>query len=189
MKRTEIKFITEIGIFSAIALALDYVAGVYSNFIWPLGGSISIAMVPIFIMAFRWGLKGGLFTGLIVGTVQIIWSLSGEAHHPIQIILDYPVAYGVVGIAGIYAKKIAQAQNVEKLYYLSTAIIIGGGLRFFPHAISGYVYFRQYTPEGLPIIPWIIIYNLGYLIPSIILSILILRLIVKKREELITYNN
>ena len=63
MKNKELRFIAEIGIFTALGLVLDYAAGWYSNFIFPSGGSISIAMVPIFIIAFRWGLKGGLTVG------------------------------------------------------------------------------------------------------------------------------
>lgn len=186
---TQIRFITEVAVFSAIALVLDFIAGWYSNFIWPLGGSISIAMVPIFIMSFRWGLKGGLLTGLVVGSLQILWANPAEAPHPLQIILDYPLAYTLVGFSGLYAKKIANSENAAKLYYITIAIIVGGVLRYIPHVISGYVFFRhnllEDLPNYIPVISFILVYNLGYLVPSIFLSIIVIRLIVRKRVDLI----
>lgn len=189
MKKTSIRFITEIGIFSAVGLAIDFLAGLYSDIIWPLGGSISITMVAIFLMAYRWGLKGGLITGLLIGTIQILWAGSG-AVYPLQIILDYVLAYTVVGVAGFYSKKIAYQQELTgKLYYVTNGIILAGVLRTIIHIISGYVYFREYTPEGLEKIKltWSIIYNLGYMVPSIILCLIIVRVIYAKYHSLVEY--
>lgn len=41
-------FMTEVAIFASLALLLDMVSGFIFSRIWPQGGSISIAMVPIF---------------------------------------------------------------------------------------------------------------------------------------------
>ena len=62
-----ILFAAEVAIFSALALALDFICGLYLSFAWLNGGSISIAMVPIFIMCYRWGPKGGFLTALLTG--------------------------------------------------------------------------------------------------------------------------
>lgn len=180
----DVKFIAEIGIFSGIALVLDLIAGLYSNVIWSMGGSISIAMVPIFIMAFRWGLKGGIISGLVVGVIQILWA--GQIFHPAQIIMDYPLAYGLVGVAGAYAKKVQNFEGAGKYYYLNLGIIIGGALRLITHILSGYIYFSEYTPDGFDALPWSIIYNMGYMIPSIILCGIIIRILAIKSPKLIT---
>src|SRR5690606_1335246 len=105
MRNNGVRFISEMGIFIALRLVLALLAGLYSYSIWPLGGSISIAMIPIFIMSFRYGLKGGLVSGFAVGSIQILWGGSGLVHW-IQVLLDYTLAYAVVGLAGIYARKI-----------------------------------------------------------------------------------
>src|SRR5690554_2709142 len=186
--RKDIKFIAEIGMFAGIGLVLDLLASVYSRFIWTMGGSISFAMVPIFIMAFRWGLKGGLLTGLIVGVVQILWAGSGWGH-PAQIILDYPLAYGLVGVAGILSKKIFNNEGAARLYYINFAIIIGGGLRTLSHILSGYIFFSAYTPDGYDALPWSIIYNLGYMVPSILISSIVIRIIAAKNPKIITLEN
>ena len=60
-KRSNTLFLVEVAVFSALAYLLDLVSGLLSLKIWPQGGSISIAMIPIFIMAFRWGIKGGYY--------------------------------------------------------------------------------------------------------------------------------
>lgn len=189
MRNNGVRFISEMGIFIALGLVLDFLASLYSNSIWPLGGSISIAMIPIFIMSFRYGLKGGLVSGFAVGSIQILWGGSGLVHW-IQVLLDYTLAYAVVGLAGIYARKIHNEENVAaKLYYTNNAILIGGALRTILHIISGYVYFSAYAPEGLKELPfaWSIIYNLGYMVPSIIICLILMRVIVKKYTNLIEY--
>lgn len=63
------RFMTEVAMMTALGIILDYLAGVFSIKLWPNGGSISIAMIPILLMGFRYGLKGGLLTGFLVGTI------------------------------------------------------------------------------------------------------------------------
>lgn len=185
----EIRFIVEVGIFSAIGLVLDYLAGVLTGFIWPLGGSISITMTVILVMAYRWGLKGGLITGLLVGTIQLLWAKSSYLIHPIQIILDYPLAYTLVGLAGIYFHKLKKAEATGKLYFITIGALIGGALRTISHIISGYVYFGEWVPdyfkdEGL-FITWSILYNVGYMLPSIILCLILIIQMVKRVPNLL----
>src|SRR5699024_11747938 len=40
--------------------------------IWAQGGSISLVMIPIFLLSFRWGLKGGLVGGALLGILKLI---------------------------------------------------------------------------------------------------------------------
>lgn len=58
-------FLVEVAIFTALALLLDILPIGFK--LWPQGGSVSFAMIPIFIVAFRWGLKGGLYQGFFGG--------------------------------------------------------------------------------------------------------------------------
>ena len=120
MRNNRLLFMVEIAVFSALALIFDLLANVVSFSLWPQGGSVSISMVPVFLMAYRWGVKGGLTTGLLLGLLQII---SGTAYimHPIQGLLDYIVAYTVVGFAGIafrYAKDNKAKRNMKTSFVL-----------------------------------------------------------------------
>jgi thiamine transporter len=179
--------------FTAVGLVLDYLAGLYSKVIWENGGSISLAMTAIFIMAYRWGLKGGLTTGLLIGSLQILYSFSGEIVHPLQVFLDYIFAYTSVGFAGMFAKKIAKAEPTGKLYYITMGVILASSIRLLMHIISGWVYFREYIPseiiESYHWFYWSIIYNMGYMIPSTILSLIPLLIIGRRYPFLIEYED
>ena len=182
MKNKSIRFITEIGIFSALGLILDFIAGLYSDFIFPGGGSISITMVTIFIVAFRWGLKGGLTVGLLIGLLQLPYSDAFKygLHWSVVlgiVFLDYIFAYTACGLAGAYAKK------ARKPIFTASSVMSQAGffwLRGAPSYItSGWIFFRQWVPEFIreeyAWYYWSIIYNLGYMVPSTILCILITR--------------
>ncbi|MCY7891350.1 energy-coupled thiamine transporter ThiT, partial [Bacillus spizizenii] len=96
----------EIAIMTAAAVILDIVSGMFLRM--PQGGSVSIMMIPIFLISFRWGVKAGLTTGLLTGLVQIaIGNLF--AQHPIQLLLDYIVAFAAIGISGCFASSVRKA--------------------------------------------------------------------------------
>ena len=60
----------------------------------------SISMVPLIWISLRRGAKMGLFTCFIYGLVQ--FALEPYAYHPIQVLLDYPLAFGVLGLSGFF---------------------------------------------------------------------------------------
>ncbi|GAA0328296.1 energy-coupled thiamine transporter ThiT [Bacillus carboniphilus] len=174
-------FLVEVAIFTAIAYLLDYVSGILMKNFWPQGGSVSLAMVPVVIMAFRWGLKGGLATGFLLGSIQL-FSGFATIYYFLQIIFDYSLAFAVVGFAGIFAKSVQRALvNGNKGQLLVFAIfgsVLGGLLRYFIHFISGVTFFAQYAPEDQPVWLYSIVYNGGYMIPSIIITAVVVYLLI-----------
>ncbi|WP_338368251.1 energy-coupled thiamine transporter ThiT, partial [Enterococcus faecium] len=92
MEKKRTLFLVEAAAFTALAYLLDLVSAFIFSRIWPQGGSVSIAMVPIFLMAFRWGLKGGLTTGFLLGLLQLVIGMP-QLYHPVQGIIDYLVAF------------------------------------------------------------------------------------------------
>ena len=70
--------------------------------------SISIAMVPIFIMAIRWGIKGGLLSGFLWGLLQVV---TGDIYFLTisQFLIEYFIAFAFVGFAGLFYKTIQTA--------------------------------------------------------------------------------
>ena len=191
MKNNGTRFISEMGIFIALGLVFDIVAKPLGDAIWPNGGSISIAMVPIFMMSFRYGLKGGLFSGFAIGSIQIIWSGNGVIHWA-QAILDYSFAYGIVGIAGLFAKVIYKNKdNFKAILYVLISIFLGGILRTLSHIISGVLFWSQELfAEGQSLIViWIgsSVYNIGYMAPSIILCMIVMTILALKYYHFIEY--
>ncbi len=165
-------FIVEVAVFAALALLLDVISSIVFSSIWPAGGSVSIAMVPIFLMAFRWGLKGGLLAGFLLGLLQVA---IGQAYiiHPIQGFLDYFAAFTVVGVSGILAVRIKQAyEKGEKKKagsYIVTGIFLGSLLRFLCHFATGIIYFSSSNIGGFDIVLTSAVYNGTYMVPSFIL--------------------
>ncbi|WP_066068478.1 energy-coupled thiamine transporter ThiT [Neobacillus soli] len=180
-KRSNTLFITEVAVFTALAYLLDFVAGVLSLRIWPQGGSISIAMVPIFLMAYRWGVKGGLLTGFLLGLLQFILGFA-QIYTIIQGIIDYFIAFTVVGLAGVFAGKIKnsleEGQKGKWITYAVLGTFLGSLLRYFCHVIAGAVFFGEYAPKGQPVAIYSLLYNGTYMLPSFIISAIIIILVI-----------
>ena len=180
MKRKKIiLFIAEIAIFTSLALALDFICNLYLSFAWLQGGSISIAMVPIFIMCYRHGIKGGFLTALLTGTLQIFW---GYLFHPIQVILDYPLAYLSCGIASLFYLLVKNNKGFIKHLYICLGILLGCTSRLMFATISGCIYFA--TPFWASVI-----YNATYIIPSMIFCMIITCIVIQSLNTLIYQKN
>ena len=140
-------------IFIALGTALSFII-IYTL---PQGGSITLAsMVPIIWLALRRGPKVGIVTGIIYGVIQFM--LLPYAIDPIQVLLDYPLAFAVLGVAGFFP---------NKPIIVSTIAIAG---RFVMHFIAGAVYWAPiYAPDVDPI-TYSSVYNASYLLPELIIS-------------------
>ncbi|MEH7884602.1 energy-coupled thiamine transporter ThiT [Bacillus sp. JJ1609] len=181
MKQKQTLFLVEVAVFSALAYLLDLFSGFLFSRIWPQGGSVSIAMVPVFLMAFRWGVKGGVLTGFLFGLLQFILGMS-QIYHPVQGILDYLVAFALLGLAGIFASQVkASMQEGNKKKWMALVIagtFIGSALRFISHFLSGWIFFGSYAPEGQSAWLYSFIYNGTYMLPSMILSAIVVILVI-----------
>jgi thiamine transporter len=180
MKQNRTLFLVEIAIFTALAFLLSFLSELMPLKIWPQGGSVSIEMVPIFIMAYRWGVKGGVLAGFLLGLLQFVFG--PKIYHPVQGFIDYFVAFSAVGLAGIFSSQIKNAvQHTQKGKWilLSTlGILLGSLLRFISHFITGIVFFGSYAPEGQPVALYSFIYNGTYMLPNFILCAIIVVLII-----------
>lgn len=190
MKKNNTLFLVEVAIFSALAYMLDLLSGAISQ-IWPQGGSIAISMVPIFIMAFRWGLKGGILSGFVLGLLQIVTG-SFYGVDPVQIFLDYIVAFVVLGFAGVVAKQVVNASkedNLKKLIlFVTIAIFIASSLRFSAHFVAGMIFFGHFAPEGQPVWLYSLIYNGSYMLPSFVVTTVVTVLLIKTVPRIFRFN-
>jgi thiamine transporter len=154
------KIIAEISIFVALATALSFITFI----VFPQGGSVTLgSMVPILWLALRRGPKIGLFTGAVYGLVQL--AVMPQVYYPTQVLLDYPLAFGCLGLAGFF----------KKSALVGVVIAISG--RFVMHFISGVLFFGQYAPPGMSPIVYSALYNGSYLIPEMAISIFIIYLL------------
>jgi thiamine transporter len=160
MEKMSTRMMVEAGIMIALAQILSYV----KIFEAPYGGSVTAgSMVPIIIFSLRWGFKNGLLTGLAYGALQFILGPK-YSYHIVSLLFDYFIAFSVLGFAGLFNNTRAGS-------------IVGSGfgvfLRFVCHVISGVVVFGAYAPETMNPVWYSIVYNAGYLLPEMAISLFI----------------
>jgi thiamine transporter len=163
------KILAEIIIFVALAGALSYLSHFFFGL--PQGGSINLGMIPILWLALRRGPKIGIFAGAVFGFVDL--AIEPFIVHPIQLILDYPLAFACLGLAGFFRTATAAGPVV--------GVVVGGLGRFLCHFVSGVIYFPMYAPEGMNVLVYSAIYNATYLIPSIVICAVAIALLQKSR--------
>lgn len=152
-------------VYGGMCIALAFVLSYIRLYRMPQGGSITPAsMLPIIIYSIIFGPVAGITTGIAYGFLQFFQD--GSAVHWTQLFLDYPLAFGFLGIAGMTPRKI----NLPSRIIIGTFIaVLGRGLM---HVLSGVIFFAEYAGEQNP---WIysIIYNGTFLSIETIITIVI----------------
>lgn len=161
--------LTEIAVCVAMAVVCSFIK------VWemPQGGSVALTMVPILFIAHKRGAVTGMITGAVYGVLSML--LAGVIYHPASILLDYVLAFGALGIAGLFGGGIRG---------IIIGSIAGVGGRFVCSLISGAVLFAEYAPEGQN--PWVysLIYQGTYMLPELIISVAVLLLLYTKAHRL-----
>ncbi|MDY6367178.1 MAG: energy-coupled thiamine transporter ThiT [Clostridia bacterium] len=156
-RRDKAPFDTRCIAFAGIAVALSFTLSYVKLWAMPQGGSVTLAsMLPIMIFAFVYGPKKGVLIGLIYGVLQAIQD--PYIVHPAQFLLDYPVAFSMVGFAG--ALKYVKGLNKFPQIKFALSAIIGATLRFVCHVLSGVFAFGAYAKDAGASSLWL--YSLGY---------------------------
>jgi len=149
-------------------IALSTVLSLVKVFSLPEGGSVTAgSMVPILWFSLRRGTKAGCTAGAIFGLVELM--VEPYVYHPVQVLLDYPIAFGALGLAGLF----------KKHRVIGVAVGISG--RFVAHFLSGVIFFATYAPEGMSPIVYSAIYNGSYLGIELIVSAIVIYLLGKTR--------
>lgn len=147
MSVSRVRIGVEIGLTIALAAVLSFIA------VWemPQGGSVSFVMMPLFVLALLRGPVVGLVAGGLYGVVDFI--LKPYFFHPAQVALDYPIAYALCGLAGLFAARWAAeagAGRVGRALWTAAVpgIVVGALGRYAAHVLSGVVFFASYAVEA-----------------------------------------
>jgi thiamine transporter len=178
----------------AIAVALAAALGLVKLFVMPQGGSVSLEMLPILFIAVRRGLVPALTVGVVYGCLQLL--LPGAfLVQPVQVLLDYPLAFGALGLAALVPVPVSPVRLVWReirpaptrvlpfLALLSGAVVLGVSARFVCHFLSGIIFFGSYAPAGQAVWIYSLTYNLLYLAPEAVLTVVLLALLVVAYDE------
>lgn len=151
-------------VFSGAAMALAIITAEIKFTRLPMGGSITLfSMLFIVLIGYLYGLRAGLITGFAYGLLQFL--LDPVFYSPVQMIIDYPLAFGALGLSGFFS---------EKKYGLIKGYLLGVTGRYVFACISGVVFFGHYAPEGTPALLYSLGYNATYIVPEAFATILII---------------
>ena len=164
-KRHSIRCLTEAALCTALAVVLSRI----ELFRMPQGGSVTLEIVPMLLFAQRWGLKSGIAAGAVNGMLQ--WILGGYVITPLQGLLDYPLAFAALGLAGLSC--------VSSWLGVVLAVIV----RIACHVASGVVFFSEYTPEGMHPFIYSLIYNGSFMAVNTVFALILLPFISRRLER------
>ncbi|MDD4111578.1 MAG: energy-coupled thiamine transporter ThiT [Herbinix sp.] len=149
--------------FSAVAMTLAVITSIFTVYELPFGGSITLfRMFFICFIGYLYGAKIGIIAGVAYGILDFL--LKPYAITLIQPLLDYPIAFGCLGLAGVFSKS---------KYGIIKGYILGVTGRYICHVVTGIVYFYEYA-GGKNVAVYSLTYNASYIVPEAILTLLIL---------------
>ncbi len=153
--------------FSALALALAIVISTVIKLpSLPSGGSITLfSMLVISVVGYWYGATTGIIVAVVYGVLQFI--IEPYFLHPLQVILDYPLAFGALGLSGFFSKK----KNGLIFGY-----IVGVIGRLIFHEISGLIFFTSYVDgfgANLTVVFGTLFYNASYVLTEGAITLLL----------------
>ena len=201
--------LTESAMLLAVAIVLELVSKMFIPEM-PFGGQVTlVSMLPVVLISYRHGMKWGLVSAfayalleMAIGTKTVMAAFQpgyfGDgvliANALIMCLLDYVVAFTVLGLGGLFRNKISNSGVA-----LMTGSLVALGARYVAHIASGYILFAGYaewffTQEGFPAwgtslveslspellgFVYSVVYNGMYMIPEMIITAVVALLLAR----------
>ena len=205
--KKRIEAITLSAVMIAFAVSISAICAVLPFLNLPFGGGFTVAsMLPIILIAYMYGTRWGLLTAFAYSVMQMLlgfntvsaFFMPGDSQMVwwravLVVLIDYVVAYTVLGLGGIFRKKF----GARKALVLGSVFAIS--LRYLAHIVSGAIFFGAwaewfFTQDGfyswgqtvlntfsgasLSIV-YSMIYNGTYMIPEIIITAIVACFVVR----------
>ncbi len=166
----------------AIMIAAASVLSMIKVFELPLGGSVTLfSMVPIILVSFRRGVKWGLFSAFVYSVLQLVLGMNSVLYLPdplgiaLCILLDYILAFSVLGLAGAADRLSFRPQIKVIIGVLSVCV-----LRFIFHVLCGAVVWYSITKaehwndivNRFGMWTYSVVYNTQFMLPETILTLI-----------------
>lgn len=153
-------------VFSGAAMALAIVTSEIKFARLPFGGSITLfSMLFIVLIGYWYGAAAGLMTGFAYGLLQFV--LDPVFYTPIQLLVDYPLAFGALGLSGFFC---------NRKHGLVIGYVVGVFVRYVFAFLSGALFFGTYASDQSPIgiILYSLSYNATYIVPEFVVTLILL---------------
>ena len=194
----ETKRMTESAMLLSLALVLEVVSKMFIPPM-PFGGHLTIVhMLPVVLIAYRYGTQWGFTAAFGYALIQTVLGMDGisAAFLPgsddfmgaaafVMLLLDYIVAYTLLGLGGIFRDRIANAGTA-----LMCGSLVALSARFATHIASGYILYSSwaewfFTQDGFPAwgawlvehlspemlgFTYSVVYNAMFMVPEMIMT-------------------
>lgn len=160
--------------------AFCYVLSAFAIFKMPFGGSVTLAhTLPLLLLSFKSGYKNGGKAALVFVFMKFIFNFHAPPAQVITsyvavIFLDYILPYFLIGISSLYLKIFKR-----ELHNIVFSVIVTELIRFVFAVISGVLVWNDYFEYDIKFLFYCCLYNLTYMIPNLVISLIIARLIYK----------
>ncbi len=162
----------------AVVIVVSFILSFIVIVKMPYGGGVTLAcMLPLIVLSYRQGLLWGLLSAFVFSLLQLAAgfhnvSNASDTVSAVEIVLlDYILAYTVVGIVGWWKRQRPQTSTVV------TAGIFVCFLRFVFHVLAGAT---AWVNVSIPTVDGMvnsIIYNMAYMIPETVITVYLLALL------------
>jgi len=176
-------------VIAALAMALEYLP----HAVGPL--NISYGIIPLAVYSLRRGWKAGLSSGLVWGLLDLFLRGfgSGGFLNPLQGLIEYPLAFAVVGLIGFGASPVQHAlsrqQRGRVLGYAISTTFFGVLCKYFLHFVAGVFYWGSYAPKGMSPVIYSLVANGGSAILNLVLVSLVVGLLLVSAPHLFMPKN
>ena len=168
----------------ALMIALGTVLANIKIYELPNGGSVTLfSMLPFVLISFRHGVKWGLFTGFVNSLLQMLlgfYAPPAPGLLPLvgMILLDYVLAFTLLGLADAFAKPFANRMVGVAVGTAAVCLI-----RYLCSFLSGVLIWGNLN-EGLAAWTYSLGYNASYMLPETLLTVIAAVLICKAAPQL-----
>ena len=175
---------TRILVECALMIAAGTVLSNFKIYELPNGGSVTfLSMLPFVLVSFRHGAKWGLFTGFVNSLLQMLlgfYAPPAPGLLPLvgMILLDYVLAFTLLGLAGAFAKPFR-----NRLVGVAVGTAAVCLIRYLCSFLSGVLIWGNLS-DGLPAWIYSLTYNGSYMLPEAILTVVAVVLLYKAAPKL-----
>lgn len=175
----------------AFAMALNYIP----HTVGVSAIEVQFGLIPLTLYALRRGLMPALMAGLVWGLLDMFLRgiPGGSVLNAWQGILEYPLAFTLIGAAGMMTSAFRQAVRRDRQGLMRglivAAALVGGVAKYACHFAAGIVFWGSYAPAGQSPVLYSLVINGGSAIVSIILAAVVLLIVNRVAPQLFVVKN
>lgn len=156
--------------FSAICVALAFILSKIKllEVLFPAGGSVTLfSMFLITLPGYFFGFKYGILSTISLGILKFYFA--GNLYNIWQGLLDYVLAYVMFSVSGL------------KIFFnmkrgLECSYILGVIGRIMFCSLSGFIFFKEYTLDGINPLIYAITYNSSYMLFEMVITLIVINM-------------